>query len=178
MYKILLFVALLIFMSCTSSTTDVKEPVADVNQDIPQQTEPAELNVDQLIQEIDAATADLTPNESDVTIQDINECNVKDYKGIKKYVFCFAGGMKAQEGVFYYVEGKPVAARYTLEQYNASPANLAEHDEAKTIKKKVVLYFKDGDLKSFDKVLDENKQPVTLDERQTEEWEILIAALQ
>jgi hypothetical protein len=178
MYKILLFVALLVFMSCTSSTTDVKEPVADVNQDIPQQAEPAELDVDKLMQDIDAETAELTPNESDVTIQDINACNVKDYKGIKKYVFCFAGGMKAQEGVFYYAEGKPVAARYLLEQYNASPANLAEHDEAKTIKKEVVLYFKNGDLRNFDKILDTNKQPVILDAQQSEEWEILIAALQ
>lgn len=178
MYKILLFAALLTLMSCTSSTTDVKPPVADVSQDTPQQTEPAELNVDQFMQEIDAETAELTPSESDVIIQDINACNVKDYKGIKKYVFCFAGGMKAQEGVFYYSGGKPIAARYTLEQYNASPANLAEYDETKTVKIAVVLYFKDGDLRNFDKILDANKQPVTLDERETEEWEILIAALQ
>ena len=59
------------------------------------------------MQKIDAETTQLTPKESDVTIQDINECNVKDYKGLKKYVFCFAGGTTAQEGVFYYKEGKP-----------------------------------------------------------------------
>lgn len=178
MYKILLFIGLLIFTSCTSSTTNVKPPVSEETQDTIPKTTVAELNVDQLMQEIDAETADFTPSESDVTIQDINACNVKDYKGVKKYVFCFAGGMKAQEGVFYYANGKPIAARYTLEQYNASPANLAEHDESKTIKTKVILYFKEGDLRKFDKILDDNKQAITLDERQREEWEILIAAIQ
>jgi hypothetical protein len=178
MYKILLFVGLLIFMSCTSSTADVETPVSKETEGTPKETTVVELTVDELIQQIDAETADFTPKESDVTIQDINECSVKDYKGIKKYVFCFAGGMNAQEAVFYYNEGKAIAARYTLEAYNASPANLAAHDETKTIKKQVKLYFKEGDLNNFDKVLDLNNQAVTLDEAQLKEWEILIAAIQ
>lgn len=178
MYKILLFAGLLIFMSCSSSTVDVKTPTSEVVQTSPQATEPAELTVDELMQKIDAETAAFTPSESDAIIQDIHACNVKDYKGIKKYVFCFAGGMKAQEAVFYYEEGKAIAARYTLEEYNASPANIEEYDEAKTIKKEVVLYFKGGDLRNFDKVLDENKQAIILDVQQSKEWEILIAAIQ
>jgi len=178
MYKILLFAGLLIFVSCTSSIADVKTPVSTENQDAPKETAVLELTVDELIQQIDAETAAFTPSESDVIIQDIHACNVKDYKGIKKYVFCFAGGMNAQEAVFYYSEGKAIAARYTLEAYNASPANIEEYDEAKTMKKEVVLYFKEGDLKSFDKVLDLNNQAVILDEAQSKEWEILIASIQ
>jgi hypothetical protein len=178
MYKILLFIGLFISMSCSNNAGSIKEtPISKETQDTPKETTVVELTIDELMQQIDAETADFTPSESDVTIQDINACNVKDYKGIKKYIFCFAGGMKAQEAVLYYKEGKAIAARYTLEAYNASPANLAEYDEAKTIKKQVKLYFKEGDLRAFDKVLDLNNQAVTLDEAQSKEWEILIAAI-
>jgi len=178
MYKILLFAGLLILISCTSGTVEVKTPVSKETQEIPATPTVVELNVDQLMQKIDAETAAFTPSESDIIIQEVNACNVKDYKGIKKVIYCFDGGMKAQEGVFYYSEGKPIAARYTLETYNASPANLAAHDETKTIKKEVVLYFQDGDLRNFDKVLDTNNQAVVLDAEQSKEWEILIASVQ
>ena len=143
-----------------------------------QATAPTELTVDQLMAKIDAETAEFTPGESDVVIQDIHACNVKDYKGIKKYVFCFDGGMNVKEGTFYYAEGKAIAARYALKRYNASPANIEEYDETKTFVKEVVLYFKEGDLRNFDKVLDANNQAVILDAQQSKKWEILIAALQ
>ena len=60
----------------------------------------------------------------------------------------------------------------------ASPANLANYDETKTAKKQVKLYFKDGNLNAFDKVLDENNQAVILDEKQSKQWEMLIGAIQ
>lgn len=165
-------------MGCANNAQDTKVPVSKETKNTPPKAAVVELDIDQLMQQIDEETAELSPKESDITIQEVNECNVKDYKGLKKYVFCFAGGKKAQEGIFYYKEGKAIAAIYTLEQYNASPANLAAFDEAKTVKKQVKLYFKDGNLNNFDQVLDQNNQAVILDEAQSKEWEILTAALQ
>lgn len=160
------------------TTQQIRKRLFLRNKKTLEETPVVELSVEELMQKIDAETTQLTPKESDVTIQDINECNVKDYKGLKKYVFCFAGGTTAQEGVFYYKEGKPIAALYTLEAYNASLANLANYDETKTAKKQVKLYFKDGNLNAFDKVLDENNQAVILDEKQSKQWEMLIGAIQ
>ncbi len=178
MYKILLFIGLLFFMGCANNAAEKKASTSKEIQDASTETTVVELSVDELMEKIDAETAEFTPTESNVTIQEINACDVKDYKGIKKSIFCFAGGMSAQETVLYYKEGKAIAAKYTLEQYNASPANIADYDEAKTVKKEVKLYFKEGDLRSFDKVLDLNNQAVILDEEQTKQWEILIAAIQ
>ncbi|WP_052594902.1 hypothetical protein [Aureispira sp. CCB-QB1] len=183
-YKLLFGTGLFILIGCgTKKTKDRTTNPQEVNVKV--EVAPSKptvatttLNVDQLIQKIDQETAEFKPIERNITIQEIHECAVKDYKDLKKYVFCFAGGMKAQEAVFYYHEGKPIAALYTLEEYNASPANLAAYEADKTKKRQVKLYFKDGDLRSFDKVVDLENKAVVLDKAQTDEWEILIAAIQ
>lgn len=164
MQKIVFLVGLFMIVACANST---KKPVSTT-----------QLEVDQLIQKIEAETAALTASISDRIVQEIHACEIKDYKGQKKHIFCFAGGTKAQEATVYYVEGQAIAAFYTLEHYNASPANLAEFEETKTVKKQVKLYFKDGNLNAVDKVLDLNNKLVAMDEEQLEEWEILVAAIQ
>lgn len=175
MQKMFLLIGLSMLIACANPT---KKPISGDTQKKASQAPVEQLDIEQLIRKIDKETADMTANTSNRIIEEVHACEIKDYNGQKKYVFCFAGGRKAQEGSIYYLNGKPMAAFYTLEQYNASPANLAKFDETKTVKKQVKLYFKNGDLNAIDKVLDMNNKLVVMDEEQTKEWGILVAALQ
>lgn len=152
------------------TSTDNNSGNTAENNDVPTS------GIAEIIKRLDATAASQKPKEYDVTVQDKHECHIEDY-GDKKCIFCFAGGLKAQDIKVYYDNEAPVAAIYTIEHYNASPANLAAFDESKTIKKQLKLHFKAGSLDEFEQILDMDDHAASMDEEQTADWNIATAAI-
>ncbi len=131
----------------------------------------------QFMKKLDEASMKIEPKEFAMNIEEGYACDVKDF-GQKKYIFCFAGGLKSNEVQAYYdKDGVIQSAIFSTAYYNASPANLEEYDESKTTLKQVTLYFKEGSFYNYDKILDLKNNATEMTDEQIKDWKNITAAI-
>ena len=165
---------IIIFISgCSSGDAPQAEPPEVVTQQevTPEPEVASEHPIDTFIAKIEALTKDITPREYEVgQVRDFT-CSNQDY-GQKQHLYCYDGGLNARDIVAYYDEqGIIIAALFTIEKFNASPANVEEYDEKETVKKQYKLVFKDNFFRKFETILDENNHPVALPDNLLGEWD-------
>jgi len=168
--------------SCQESPSQSPDESQPKVEDAPQATSPESgfvHPIDRIIQKVDAASADADTVSFGSMEIGTYVCEIQDVGKVKKYIFCFDGGMEAREIHTYYDEEDSTAlfALFIAESYNASPANPEAFDEAQTTVRKVKLVFKDNSLDTFEQVMDMRNHPVEMDADMKEEWHQLTAAI-
>lgn len=138
--------------------------------------------IDELITSIDAETEQKTPKEYTAPTVNDYACEIKDFDRKKKQIYCFDGGFQAREILVYYDKDSIMrAAIYSVEKFNASPANLAEYDESKTSRTRYKLILKENRdpmyISDIESVFDENNKEIELNEKLLTEWNEFTAAI-
>jgi hypothetical protein len=134
-----------------------------------------------IVKDINQNIASYTKVESEKTIKDVNVCDITTYVSAnetqkKIAIVCFNGITITRRAEIYYLDEQPLLLELSIKTTNVSPANMAEHDESKTITKKYNFYLKDGSLDEYHKILDENGEIIpVLDEYRQEDISILQA---
>ena len=108
------------------------------------------------------------------------ECHIEKYTSldgemIKVETNCYDGSLHLCRVERYYKNRKAYIAKIYFEEYNASPFDKENFDESKTIFTQRLVFFKDGDLNTIDKILDENNVVATIEGDIESGWEQAIS---
>jgi len=189
-FNLLALAFLLVLVSCDNTTTSTntgQTTDTTTTEQTTSTTETTEVSpiklADQLAQEVEDNIGNYNPTElEDATVQDINVCSITAYthstKTQSKIEYsCFDGDRTLREATLYYLDGQPVVANFNWEKYNAPPSNPSAYDETKTSQVQRKIYFKEGQLNDFLKVVDNDGTSAPLNENRQADWEIIVAAI-
>ena len=178
---LIIFSLLLTSVSCGSTVTEKETKVPatiGTNNLSTEKTGVAKTeSIEDFIKEIEENLVNLEKEE-----QKEGECNIEKYttldgQTVKVKTGCYDGSFHSCRTECYYKNAKAYVAKVHHVKYNASPMDKENFDESKNIITQRLVFFKDGDLSTIDKMLDENNEPARIEGNLEMGWEQAISFL-
>jgi hypothetical protein len=176
-------------ISCGDTSTQTKTSSSPIITEITPPSENAEdtivppVNIeetrtqssDDIIKKIESNLTDLKKEK-----EKDGECYVEKYTSLdgetaKVKTKCYDGNVYSCQVERYYQNGQVYLAKVYHEKYNASPMDKENFDKTKSVITKRTVFFKNGDINSIDKILDENNEVATIEGNLEMGWEQAIS---